>query len=308
MSQATIEPLNSLQVKSTALPQVTLVIGAGGVKCAAALGVVSALSDAGINIERIVGCSTGAVFASLIALGYPLAKSKAITARLWSRQLAKPRKWHALTGWLAFRPFSFVSADFGVRDDRNLSMSLTQVFGDKFIEDTALPLALTATDFTTGEQVVKVAGSLTENILASLSLPPAYPPKRIDGRFLADGALTDPLPVSVAIKHGARIIVAVGFESPYQKQITGNKRIAGQLSAIHSNNLLRAKLAFNSLAHHAEMIVIMPEFRHRAGLYDTDRLAYIINEGEQAALEQLPYLHHLLQKNYAPQQVALNLA
>lgn len=297
MSQP-VQSSRALPTDGTRLPEVTLVVGAGGVRCAAALGVVRALSDAGIGIERVVGCSTGAIFASLIALGYSLGESQAVAARLWSGELAKPKKWKSLIQSRIFRPLGFWSVDFGVRVDSDLAMKIPQVFGDKCIEDTFIPLALTATDFTTGELVELSAGSLNENIAASLALPPAYAPQRINGRLLADGALADPLPISVAIKHGARAIVAVGFESPCrldQKRAAGAKRIANQLNAINTNNLLRAKLAFHSLAHHAEMIVLMPEFRHRAGLYDTDRLAYIIDEGEQAALQQLPYLHYLLQ-------------
>jgi NTE family protein len=71
-------------------------------------------------------------------------------------------------------------------------------------------------------------------------------------------------------------------------------RFAFQLSAILANNLLRAKLAFHSAAHHSEMIIILPEFKQRVRLFDTGKLAYIIDEGEQAALQQLPYLHRLL--------------
>jgi NTE family protein len=114
------------------------------------------------------------------------------------------------------------------------------------------------------------------------------------GKLLVDGYLADPLPISVAMKQGSRVIVAVGFESPYQEHVTSASRFAFQLSAILANNLLKSRLAFHSATHHSELIMILPEFKQRVRLFDTAKVPYIIEEGEQATLQQLPYLHTLL--------------
>ena len=275
-------------------PKVTLVIGSGSVKCAAALGVVKALADAGIGVERVIGCSAGAIFAALVAFGHSIEESKAMTMRLWTRELTSQRNTMGLLRALAPRLFRFEASRFSLRDDRLLLERLEAAFGGKRIEDAPVPLHLTATDFATGELVELASGSLVEGIRASLALPLAFTPQRIGDRLLVDGYLADPLPVSVAMKHGARVIVAVGFENPYQERIESAGRFAFQLSAILANNLLRARLAFHSAVHHSEMIIILPEFRQRVKLFDTGKLAYIIDEGEQAALQQLPYLHRLL--------------
>jgi NTE family protein len=276
-------------------PKVTLVIGSGGVRCASALGVVKALADAGIGIERVIGCGSGAIFAALIAFGHPADESAAITRRLWARELGVRRR--GLLGAVGRRLFAPRAAAFGHRDDRQLPQRLADAFGSKRIEAAALPLHLTATDLRTGELAELVSGPLVEGIHASLALPPLFAPQRVGDRLLADGSLSDPLPVSVAIKHGARAIVAVGFENAQPEPLDKPGRLGPRVNAILANNLLRAKLAFHSAAHHAEMIVILPEFRQRAGLFDTDRLAYVLDEGEQAALQQLPYLHHLLARD-----------
>jgi NTE family protein len=57
---------------------------------------------------------------------------------------------------------------------------------------------------------------------------------------------------------------------------------------------MKSRLAFQSAVHHSEMILIMPQFKQRVRLFDTDKVPYIIEEGEQAALQQLPYLRALL--------------
>ena len=275
-------------------PAVSLVIGSGSVKCAAALGVAKALTEAGIRIERVVGCSAGALFAAIIALGFDTAEAKAITLRTWTRELtSRPR----LLGYLqvlAPKLFGFQAESFGLRDDRAMMERMQSVFGDRLIEDTPIPLHITATDFATGELVELASGRIVDAIRASLALPLAFAPVRLGDKLLVDGYLADPLPLSVAMKHGGRIIVGVGFESPYQESVRSFGRFAFQLSAILANNLLKSKLAFHSIAHHSEMIMILPEFKQRVRLFDTAKVPYIVDQGEQATLQQLPYLRELL--------------
>jgi NTE family protein len=275
-------------------PSVSLVIGSGSVKCAAAIGVVKALAEGGIAVDRVVGCSAGAIFATVVAFGYSPQEAQEATVRLWTSELTARRNTRALLSALAPRLFGFRAEKFGLRDDRLIRKRLDEAFGDRLIEDARIPLHIVATDFADGELVDLSRGRVTDAIRASVALPFAFPPVRLDGRLLVDGYLADPLPVSVAIKHGARVIVAVGFESPYQEEVRSAGRFAFQLSAIMSNNLLKSRFSFHSVSHHSEVIAIIPEFRQRVRLFDTEKVPYIIEEGERAAQEQLPYLRELL--------------
>ncbi len=81
---------------SAAPPRLALVIGAGAIKCAAALGVQRALERAGIEPDLVVGCSGGSLYASLIALGHDAESGLEITARLWSRDVMSRRDRAAL--------------------------------------------------------------------------------------------------------------------------------------------------------------------------------------------------------------------
>ena len=268
-------------------------IGSGSVKCAAAIGVVKALTDAGIGIDRVVGWSGGALFAAGVALGRDAITSRQLTMHMWTQEITSQRNNMGVLRLLAPRLFGFrptISACVATACSR----ARRDVFGDRRIEDTPIPLHITATDFPNGELVEIPRGGLVDAIRASLSLPLAFPPVKMHGRLLIDGYLADPLPVSVAMKHGSRVIVAVGFESPYQERVRTAGRFAFQLSAILANNLLKSRLAFQSAAHHSELILILPEFKQRVRLFDTDKVPYIIEEGEQATLQQLPYLHTLL--------------
>lgn len=275
-------------------PAVTLVIGSGSVKCAASIGVVKALTEAGIGIDRVVGCSGGALFAAGVALGFDAPRMTDITLRTWTRKMTSKRNNLGFLRLLAPRLFGFRADNFGLRDDAPMVAAFRDVFGDRRIEDTPIPLHITATDFMNGELVDITRGDLVEAIRASVSLPLAFAPVKLGGRLLVDGYMADPLPVSVAMKNGSRVIVAVGFDSPYQENIRSAGRFAAQLSAILANNLLHSRLAFQSAAHHSEMILILPQFKQRVRLFDTDKVPYIIEEGEQAALQQMPYLRALL--------------
>ena len=177
---------------------------------------------------------------------------------------------------------------------------LGEAFGDQRVDDTRIPLFITATDFHTGEQVVLQRGRVVDAIRASIAIPFAFKPWEVDGRLLIDGFMSDPLPVGVAMREGANVIVAMGFESPYQTRVTSIGRFAFQMSSIMTNNLLRASFAFHGLAHHAEVIPVIPRFGERIRLFDTGKIPYIIDEGERAMEEQMPYLRRLLAAAPAP--------
>jgi NTE family protein len=167
-------------------------------------------------------------------------------------------------------------------------------FGDARLEDAKIPLYLTATDFFTCEQVVFSRGSVIDAVRASIAIPYVFQPWKVGDRTYVDGFLSDPMPIGVAIKEGADVIITMGFESPYQSRVSSVMRFAFQLSSITSNNLLKANYAFHNLAHHHEILPIIPQFQHKIHLFDTDRIPYVIEEGERAAEKQIPYLRQLL--------------
>lgn len=274
--------------------RVALVIGSGSVKCAAAIGIQKVLAREGIAIDMLVGCSAGSIYAGLMAAGHAGDDAARITTELWTKEITGKRNTMAMLRAIAPRMLGFRTEGFGLRDDALIMQRLKRAFGDARIEDLQVPLHVTATDFANGELVVLSKGSLVDAIRASVALPFAFTPWRVGDRLLVDGYLADPLPISVAMKNGADVIIALGFESPFQESVKSAGRFAFQLSAIMSNNLLKSRFAFHSLAHHSEVIAIIPEFRERVRLFDTGKIGYIIDEGQRAAEEQLPYLRQLL--------------
>lgn len=278
---------------ATGKRRIALVIGSGSVKCAAALGLMKVLAREQIDVDMVVGCSGGSIYAALIALGWSVERATESTLRMWTRDVTSRRNKRAILQ-LTLPWFFKFDETFGLIDDSLINRRLRDGFEDATFTQTRIPLYVTATDLYNGEQVVMTEGSVAEAVRASISIPFIFPPHKINGRYMIDGFQSDPLPVGVAIREGADIIIAMGFESPYQERITSLMRYNFQMSSITSNNLLRTNYAFHNLAHHSEIIPILPEFKHSIKLFDTDKLPYVIEEGERAAEEQLKFIKALL--------------
>jgi len=273
--------------------KVALVIGSGSVKCAAAIGLHRTLVREGIELEMVVGCSGGALYAASIALGHSSEESRELSMRLWTREVTARRNSRSLWQILIPKLFGF-NETFGTVDDTLVMERFQAAFGDRKLEDTKIPLYVTATDFETGDQVILTQGRMVDALRGSIAIPYIFRAHRVDGRLLVDGYLSDPMPVGVAIREGADVILTMGFESPFQENIDSLMRYTFQVSSIMSNNLLKSNFAFHQLAHHGEVIPILPKFNQRIRLFDTDKIPYIIEEGQRAAEEQMPYLKELL--------------
>ena len=274
--------------------RIALVIGAGSVKCAAALGLQKVLAREGIDISMVVGCSGGSIYAAMIAIGWDVQTATELTKKLWTRDITQKRNARALFSIVLPGLFGF-NERFGALDDRRILETLKSTFGDKRIEQTKIPLYIAATDYMMGEQVIMSQGPLVDALRASIAIPFIFPAWPVGERLLVDGGLSDPLPVGVAIKEGANLIIAMGFESAYQTHINSLTRFSFQISSIMSNNLLKANFAFHNLAHHAEVLPIIPEFKEHIKLFDTDKISYIIEEGERAMEKQLAYVRRALE-------------
>lgn len=279
--------------EKTQRKRVALVIGAGSVKCAAALGLWRVLKRDGIELDMLVGTSGGSIYAASMALGRTVEESTALTQSLWTSDISSKTNWRGLLGAFMPKLFGF-DGGLALLDDGPIEHALQRCFGSLSFNDIKLPLFIVATDLMNGERVVLKDGSLANSVRASTAIPYVWKPVEIGGRRLIDGCVSDPMPVAVAMQEGADIILTMGFESPLPSQIRSASRYAFHITSIYTNNLLRANFAFNNLTHHAEIIPIMPEFDRPVRLFDTHLIPYVIEEGARAAEAQLPYLHKLL--------------
>ena len=274
--------------------KVALVIGAGAVKCASALGLWKVLQKEDIDFDMIVGCSGGSIYAAAMAMGFSVQECIENTKKLWNRSITQKRNWRAVASVLLPGILNF-DHGFSMMSDEPMLRSFRSVFGDKTFQDTSKPLYIMATDFETGESIAQCEGRLVDALRASVAIPYIWSAWRHNGRLLIDGAASNPLPVDVPMREGVDIILALGFQSPLPKRVKSISRYAFYINSLMTNNLLNSNFAFHNAVHHAEIISIFPEFERPIRLFDTDQFPYVIEQGEKAMLEQLPYLKRLLE-------------
>ena len=269
-----------------------IVLGSGGVRSIAALGMVEVLAREGLRPDLIVGCSAGAMFGALIAAGHDAEEAVRIATTLWSAEVTRHRRWRAIPQMLWPRLGRF-DADFALRDDRLVMQRLAQAFGDVHIEALHLALRVTTTDAATGERVVLRSGSLVQALRASIALPFMFKPVHIDGRRLIDGFVADPLPVSAAAD--AHTVLALGFESPMPHRVDRPSRLLAQVTSALTNNLMQARLA-EANAGGTRLLSLVPQLERRVGLFDTSAMPYLVDAGRRAAEAALPAIHTLLHR------------
>ncbi|MFO1328027.1 MAG: patatin-like phospholipase family protein [Rubrivivax sp.] len=280
--------------------RLALVIGSGGVRSVAALGVADALERQRLQPDLIVGCSGGAMFGAALAAGRGVAHAVQLAMRLWTDELTRQRRWRAPLQLLMPRRFGF-DADFALRDDRAIVGRLRAAFGDTRIEQLPVPLRITATCPASGERVVIERGPVVDALRASIALPFVFAPGRVDGRRLVDGFVSDPLPVSVAAD--ARAVLALGFRTPLPGRVDGPRRLMAQLLAAMTNNLMDAQLAAARAAGQ-RLLVLEPGLERRVGLFETRAIPALVQAGRCLADERLGCIRALVDEARAPLALA----
>lgn len=196
-------------IESSSPPRLALVLGSGGVRSIAALGIAEVLAAEGLRPDLIVGCSSGALFGATIASGMTGRQALDAATSLWSAELTEQRRWRAYAQLLAPKLFGF-DAGFALRDDRRIAQRIRRAFGDWQLEDLPIPLRIVATEASTGARVVLRRGPLAQALRASVAVPLVFPSVEVDGRRLVDGVVSDPLPIAVA--SDAALVVTLGFK------------------------------------------------------------------------------------------------
>ena len=115
------------------------------------------------------------------------------------------------------------------------------------------------------------------------------------GDFIYDiGGDIDSYTIDLNIKEGADIIIAVGFINPKLPNVSSPGNFINQMFTILINELLKLKMAFYSLAHHSEIIMIIPEFKEDIQLTETNRIPEIVALGEEETKKHIDYIKRLI--------------
>jgi len=304
--------------------RIGLVLGSGSARGWAHIGVIRALTDAGIKPDIVCGSSIGALVGAAHASG----------------SLDELEHWvRALTFWDVVRLLD-IKMQGGLIEGVTLMDSFRDKIRDVNIEQLNLPYAAVATDLATGHEVWLQQGPLLPAVRASIALPGLFSPTRIDGRWLVDGGLVNPVPISLCRAMGADLIIAVNLNSdivgrhlapkpkrkkaPAEeegrrdlfdqllKQLNGGLRERalsawrkergngaeppGLFEVLASSiNIMQDRITKSRMAGDPPDVLLSPQLAH-LGLLEFDRASEAIEEGIACVKRQLPQLQQTLER------------
>ncbi len=289
-------------------PTVGLVLGGGGARGAAHIGVLEVLDRLRVPVDCVAGTSMGALIAGAFVAGKsPAQLREAMAGADWDDMFQDNPAYTDLDyrnkrSMQRFLPGSEV----GIRDGgvvtppgfllgQKIKLFLNGMVhadsGETEIEKLPLPLSLIAADIGTGERVVYREGSLSQAMRASMSVPGLMAPLDYRGRKLVDGGLVDNVPISeVRERCGAEVVIAINVGSPLLKpaDITGLLSVSAQMVGILTEQNVTQSLA----TLRSGDIYIRPELGNlTAG--DFERSEEAANYGRAAALAAIEQLQRL---------------
>jgi NTE family protein len=256
---------------SKSAPAIGLALGGGFARGIAHIGVLKVLEEENIPIKFVSGTSVGALVGALYCSGLSPAELEAVAARV---------RFHSFARWTLSR--------FGFASNQRMVAFLNSSLKAKTFEDLRIPLAVTATDFSTGAGVVFRSGSLVEPVRASCTYPGMFLPVKFDGRLLVDGMLAYSVPSVPLRQMGATRVLAVHLKGTWINR--GGPRhlfdVIGQCFSI-------AQEMNSSVWRAASDLVLEPDVS-AYGYDDFEHAPALIRAGEIAARAALPEIRKWL--------------
>src|SRR5438876_3410220 len=178
-------------------PTLGIALGSGSARGWAHIGVLQALTEQGIAPDFVAGCSMGAMVGAAFAAG------RIEQLESWALSL----DWKRVVGL----------ADVGLRGGLFKGDRLLNLYQGQFVQcpfsELAVPFAAVATDLATGQEVWLRDGDVSDAVRASCTVPGLFRPVLREGRYLVDGSVVNPIPVSLCRAMGAQVVIAVDLGS-----------------------------------------------------------------------------------------------
>ena len=186
--------------------KVALVLGSGGARGYAHIGVIDALEAQGYDIVAIAGCSMGALIGGVYAAG----------------KLPEYRDWVCQLDYLDVLKLVDVTwSPMGAMRANKVMQKLESLIGDTLIENLSMPMTTVATDLVRQREVWFQRGSLLQAIRASIAVPGVITPVHLGNQVLVDGGLLNPLPIMPMLaNHSADMVLAVNVTAHSPQPIT----------------------------------------------------------------------------------------
>lgn len=252
-------------------PKVGLALGGGFARGLAHVGVLKVFEEENIPVDYIAGTSIGAAIGAAYCSGVSAKELEEITCLLRFSDFAR-----------------YTISRLGLCSNDRMTSLLKRTLKVRTFEELRIPLAVTATDFATGESVVFTEGDLIDPVRASCAYPCVFLPVNVNGRLLVDGLLAHPVPATPLKQMGADKVIAVYFNSHWVSA-NGPRHVmdvVGQCFSIAQQNMC-------SLWQVNADVILEPEVG--AFAYDAfQKGPELVKAGEVAARAALPQIREWL--------------
>ncbi|RLL48740.1 patatin-like phospholipase family protein [Acinetobacter cumulans] len=258
-------------------PIVALVLGSGGARGYAHIGVIQVLEQHGIRPDFIVGTSAGSIVGSIYASGKSADELRDIALNMKPadvREIRLDKK--------------------GVLDGKKVEDYVNTQVDHVPLEKLKIPMYVVATELQEGHKVVFNAGNTGQAVRASVSIPSMFIPAVIQKQEYVDGGLVSPVPVDTARELGADIIIAVDILAKPIHTETSN--VWGLFN--QNINIMQFYLAKEEMKR--ADVVIQPDLREKAHIFDVKGREATMQAGVEAADEKLNEISLAYAKHYYP--------
>ncbi len=285
-------------------PKLGIALGSGSARGWAHIGVLLALTECGIAPDFVAGCSMGAMVGAAFAAGR--------IEQLESYALSLD--WKRVVGLL----------DLGLRGGLIKGDRLVNMFQGQFVEcqfsELPLPFAAVATELATGKELWLREGKVSDAVRASCTVPGLFRPALHEGRYLVDGSVVNPIPVSLCRAMGAEVVIAVDLGSHMSRRFrleaqetaqtaTQRRRLFNVLgpstrpeippppsivdTMLGAIDVMQERIAQARLVSESPDVLITPRLG-QLGPFEYHRAALAIAEGREAAAQMLPSIREAL--------------
>lgn len=248
---------------------VSLVLGSGGARGLAHIGIIRVLEEKGFEITSIAGCSVGALVGGIYAAG------KMTEYEDWVRNLTK-------FDMVNMMDIAWVGG--GLVKGKKVIDKMIKLVGDRQIEDLPISYTAVATELESGREVWLSEGPLFDAIRSSCSLPLFFTPARYKEKMLVDGGVVNPVPIAPVFHDNTDLTIAVNLggklskdPSTQRKKDVGAYEVAYFVFDAMQSTIARQKLA----AYPPDLVIDIP--RDAARTFEIDRAAEMIRIGREAA-------------------------
>jgi NTE family protein len=252
--------------------KIALVLGGGGSKGFAHIGVLKVLEAQKIPVHMVVGTSAGSVVGSLYASGKSAFELQEIALKMDKDKIID-YDWKIWSGGL-------------IIGDKLENFINTYVKNTP-IEKLKIPFYAVSTNIATGEETVFARGNTGMAVRASCSVPAVFQPLKIGNNTYVDGGVVSPVAVNVARRNGADIVIAVDISGGLQRTVPD-----GMFDSIKKSvDIMYSKIAEYQIKH--ADVVIRPNMKHISST-EMEKFNEAILEGEKAATLKLPELQQIM--------------